>query len=244
MSERFDALWALAQMDLAVSALERSRATLPARVALAQIAETFAGLERARALLEPERAPLQGQLDALEAEVTQLAERRALLEGRLASATGGGKELEAMHAEVTHLSERTEALEEAELDVMEALEPLNARLEAIRTEGRPLLEERTRRESDLAREEAELDLQLTEARAARGALEVAVDADLLALYRRGVTRNSGDAGASLLEHGTCSGCHLSLPAAERDRLAHLDPAEVSICEQCDRVLLRPAQLSS
>ena len=244
MSERFDALWALARADMELAALERSRAILPSRVALAEIAETFQGLERVRALLEPERAPLQGQLDALEAEVAHLADRRAQIEARLAAATGGGKELEAMHAEVTHLAERTETLEEAELELMEALEPLNERLEALRTEGRPLLEERVRLEGSFVREETDLDTQLSERRVARAVLESAVEPDLLALYQRGVTRNNGDAGASLLEHGTCSGCHLSLPAAERDRLGHLDPAEVSICEQCDRILLRPAQLSS
>ncbi len=244
MSDRFDALWELARVDLEVVALERSRGILPSRVALAELADAFAGLERARALLEPERAPLQAQLDALETEVGQLAERRAQVEARLAAATGGGKELEAMHVEATHLAERTNALEEAELEVMEALEPLNVRLEALRAEGRPMLLERGRLEEALVAEEANLSARLDQLRTDRVALESAVDPDLLEHYNRGVKRNNGEAGASLLEHGTCSGCHLALPAAERDRLAHLDPAEVSLCEQCDRVLLRPSQLSS
>lgn len=243
MTERFDALWALASIDLEIITLERSRGSLPSRVALAKLTEAFEGLERARTLLEPERAPLQGQLEALEAEVAHLADRKAHIEARLRVATGAGKELEAMHAEVMHVAERTNELEEAELAVMEALEPLNARLEAIRAEGRPLLVERGHLEARLAEEQDELEQRLVQHRTTRAQRASQVDGELLALYDRAVRRNNGEAGASLLEHGTCSGCHLSLPAAERDRLAHLDPVEVSVCEQCDRILLRPAQIA-
>lgn len=244
MSQRFDALWALASLDLELVTLERSRSSLPARTALASLGERFSELERARVLLEPERAPLAAQLEALEAEVAQLSERKSQIDTRLGAATGGGKELEAMHAEATHLSARMGELEEAELELMEALEPLDVRLEAIRAEGRPLLIERTRLEGELSEQDAALDVQLAECVAARAVLEAQVDEDLLVSYNRAVKRNNGEAGASRFEHGTCSGCHLSLPAAERDRLAHLDPAEVSLCEQCDRILLRPAQLGA
>ena len=241
MSERFQSLWAFAEIDYGLITLERSRGALPARVALGVVAETFAGLERARALLEPEHAPLAAQLSTLEAEVGQLNERRAQVEARLSQATGGGKELEAMHTEARHLAERTATLEEAELELMEALEPLEQRLNALRAEGRPLLEDRTRLEAQLREEEAALDATLAERRALRSSLEAAVDADLLALYEKGVKR-SGESGAARFEHGTCSGCHLSLPAAEVDRLRHLDPEEISICEQCERILLRSVQL--
>ena len=243
MSERFVSVWALAEVDYELITLERSRGALPARVGLAQLTETFAGLERARALLEPEHAPLAAQLSSLEAEVAQLNDRRLHVEARLSQATGAGKELEAMHTEARHLAERTAALEEAELELMEALEPLEQRLNGLRAEGRPLLEERARLEAQLLEQEAALEATVAERRAARSSREVAVDADLLELYERGV-RRSGESGASRLEHGTCSGCHLSLPAATADRLRHLDPEEISICEQCERILLRPVQLEA
>ena len=77
MSAPFDELIALADLDVDLIALERSRGALPARTELAALAERFAEIERARSLLEPERAPLAASLSSLEEEVARLAERRA-----------------------------------------------------------------------------------------------------------------------------------------------------------------------
>ena len=241
MSEPFDGLAALADLDTELVALERSRSSLPARRALATLGESLAEIERARELLEPERAPLVVALEALEVEVSQLAERTAQVEARLSSATGAARELEAMHVEVGHLADRLSALEDQELELLESLEPLEQRLIELAAEAAPLLAERSSLEAALVGEEAALDEQLLEHHAARRAAAEHLEPGLLARYELAASR-VGVPGAARLEHGSCTGCHLALPAAELDRLRHLDAAELSSCEQCDRILLRPNQL--
>jgi len=238
-----DSLNEVADLDVELVALERSRGSLPARRSLGELGEHFAELERARTLLEPERAPLAASLEALEVQAGQLAERKAQVEARLASATGGGRELAQMHDEARHLAERLEALEEQELELMEALEPLEQRLEVLRHEAAPMLGERDRLLSELQVQEAELETLLEERRAARRAAAAAVEPSLLDRYEK-IAARSGSAGAARLEHQTCTGCHLALSAAENDRLRHLPPEEISTCEQCDRILIRADQLSS
>ena len=242
MALGYEKLIELADLDTDVLTMERSRGALPARVALDALREEFAGLERARQLLEPERAPLSEALSALEQEVAQLSERKSHIEARLSSATGGGKELEAMHTEARHLSERMSALEEQELELMEQLEPLEERLAALRAEGAPMVHRRDELLAQLAQEEEVLDVALSERRAQREQLVGEIDPSLLARYEK-IAQREGT-GAARLEHGTCAGCHLSLPAAELDRLRHLDIAELSTCEQCERLLFRPDQLAS
>jgi len=238
-----DALNAVADLDVELVALERSKGSLPARRALGELSERFAELERARTLLEPERAPLAASLEALEAQVAQLAGRKAQVEVRLGSATGGGRELAQMHEEARHLTERLEGLEDQELELMEALEPLEQRLEALRVEAAPMLGERDRLLAELRGEEVELEEALEQRRTARREAAAGVEPSLLDRYEKIAARGGGP-GAARLEHQTCTGCHLALSAAENDRLRHLPPEEISTCEQCDRILIRADQLSS
>ena len=242
MSTRFTTLAELADLDGELITLERSRGSLPARVELGALAEQFAEIERARQLLEPERAPLASAVAAIEEEVASLSNRKAQVETRLAQATGGGKELEAMHTEARHLDEKMRGLEDQELELMERLEPLEERLGSLRAEGAPLLARRDELAIELKIQEAELDLVLVERRAARTELASRCDEALLARYEKIASKANG-IGAARLEHGTCSGCHLALAAAELDHLRHLDVDDVSVCDQCDRILLRSDQLS-
>jgi len=238
----FDDLLELAGLDSERIALEHSRGVLPARVSLDALRDRFAEIERARQLLEPERAPLASSLAALEVEVGHLAERRAQVEGRLAAATGGGRELAAMHTEARHLVEKMGELEDQELELMEALEPLETRLGALRAEAAPMVAERDTLLAQLADQEAALVATLEAQRAARAEVAGRLEAGLLARYERIAAREG--TGAARLEHGTCGGCHLSLSSSEVDRLRHLPADELSSCDQCERFLVRPDQLSS
>jgi predicted nucleic acid-binding Zn-ribbon protein len=243
VSAPFDDLSRLADLDIALVALERSRGGLPARRALAELSERFAELERARALLEPERTPLAASLHAFEEDVAKLSERKAQVEARLDAATGAGRELEAMSGEARHLGERLRELEDQELELMEALEPLDERLAGLRAEAAPMLPERDRLLAERADEEAALDAGLAAQRLERDELAGRLEPSLFQRYEK-IAAREGGAGAARLEHGSCSGCHLAVSAAEADRLRHLPVEELSTCEQCERILIRPDQLGS
>jgi predicted nucleic acid-binding Zn-ribbon protein len=64
-----------------------------------------------------------------------------------------------------------------------------------------------------------------------------VPADLTRLYDD-LRRKLGGVGAARLVNGRCSGCHLTLPATELDRIRREPPEALIRCDQCGRVLVR------
>ena len=60
--------------------------------------------------------------------------------------------------------------------------------------------------------------------------------ELLAEYER-LRARLGGIGAARLEHGTCMGCRMKLPATELDRIKHQSPDELVHCDQCGRILV-------
>jgi len=241
MSSPFDELIALADLDIEILTLERSRASLPARVALEALAETLGELERAAELLDAERLPLARSLIELEEDVAHLATRKAQIDERLSTATGAGRDLEAMDAEARHLAERTRQLEDAELELMEALEPIEARLAARGDERQPIDVESERLVAELADEERALEEKLAARRHDRSSVSATIDGALFARYEK-LGARVGGVGAARMLHGRCGGCHLELSAGELDRLNHLPADQIATCDQCDRILVRPVQL--
>ena len=229
-------------LDAELLQLERSRLTLPARVALGENRAAAATYEAAAAGVSADLAPLAEKIRALEVDVASLAERRATVEARLASSTGASRDLVAMDAERQHLAERQSKFEDVELTLMEQTDPLEAKLVEIAALLAPLEEEARTIESTLAEEEAELDSVIAARREERAAAATGVDASLLARYDK-IGSKLGGVGAARLVDGRCGGCHLALAAAELDDLRRLAPDEVGTCDQCGRILLRPGQFA-
>lgn len=232
-----EALLELAEADEELMVLERSRRELPGRLALSALEEQARALAGRFADLEVERGPLAVRLAELEDEVRGIHERRALVEGRLASATGAGRELVAMDEERQHLAERESGLEDLELELMEQLEPLDAALAVLEAERAELAGAATAARGQLEGEEAELDGRIVERRAQRSTAAAACEPSLLDRYER-ITAKLGAPGAARLAQGRCGGCHLALAAAEVEAQRSLGPDEVGSCESCGRLLLR------
>ena len=73
--------------------------------------------------------------------------------------------------------------------------------------------------------------------AARAAVANDVPADLTKTYEQ-LRARLGGIGAARLDGNRCSGCHLTLPATELDRIRHADANALFYCEQCGRILVR------
>lgn len=243
MSTPFDTLDVLGALDDEIARLEHAAGTLPAALALSRLSEQMADLDRQRREIEERQRPLADQLRTLEEEVAHLQERRSLVTSRLASATGGGKDLVAMDAEAQHLAAATSELEDRELALMEELEPLEASLASLSDALGPLEAERAEKEAHLAVQQRANSEELLARRTERDQVAASLDQDLLGRYER-AARSSRGSGAARLIDGRCAGCHLQLPSAEIDRLRHLDDSELATCEQCGRLLLRPSQLGA
>jgi uncharacterized protein len=237
----FDELAALAGLDAGLVTLERTKATLPASLALAKLDDDVAGIDRAMALIAEERAPLDATMQTLDGEATRLAEREAQVNAKLATATGAGRDLEAMDAETRRIHEMRLSLEDQEIELLEALEPLEAREHELLREREEILAARPTLIAQLETEDAEVRHAIVENRSQRSEIAARLGEDVLARYEKIAVRADG-VGAARLEDGHCSGCHLSLPAVELDALKKAALEEMSYCEQCGRILLRPGQL--
>ncbi len=177
----------------------------------------------------------------LEDELASVEAKIAEIEKRLYSgAVNVPRELQAMQGEVESLRRRRSDLEDAVLEVMGEREPLDEevhRLDGERAEGDA---EGGRLRAAIAEAETAIDAEMAHEREARQTAADTLPAELSTLYEQLRTKLGG-IGAARLVNGRCSGCHLTLPATELDRIRKEPPDAVIRCDQCGRLLVRSGQ---
>jgi predicted nucleic acid-binding Zn-ribbon protein len=187
---------------------------------------------------ETEQSDLEREVAKAEADVEAVRQRAARDRQRMdAGQVGSAKELEALQHEVVSLARRQSDLEEIELDAMERLEQVQARVADLRTrQGALTVEladlERVRDTAFAGFDRDAAYLAGERARTADGLPE-----DLLTLYEK-LRADHGGVGAAALLHGKCQGCRLELTPTELARIRAADPDEVQRCEECRRILVR------
>jgi predicted nucleic acid-binding Zn-ribbon protein len=237
-----DALLELQDLDTAISQLEHRKAALPERQQLARVAAALRDVEARVSEVETSREALAERQRTLESEIAAAIARREGLEQRMYAARGTpARELQAMDEEIRHLRERQDQLEDDELEVMVALEPLDAQRAALEADKTALDIEGGQLRAALSEAEAAIDAELATQHAARAAAADAVPADLRTRYDE-LRARLGGTGAARLVGNRCSGCHLELPSMEVDRIRRLPPGTVVTCDQCGRILV-PASSS-
>ena len=178
------------------------------------------------------RDELAAQLRGMEGEVeghrTQMkGHERELMSGRIRSPS----DLTRMSDEVGHMKARLAEEEDAELEVMSALEAADAELtgaraelEEARAEYEAALPGIRRRLQTLESEVAELELQ-------RAGIWADVPPPLQAAYRK-ISRIPNPVVA--MSGGQCEGCRVQLTANE---LQQLRRGERFTCQNCNRILV-------
>ena len=227
------------ELDTTIDQLRHRRATLPARDELAAVEARLADLATTLAETQQRRDQVVRRQGEFEAELQALEARVRELEGKMYGGTiSASRDLQAMAGEVDSLKKRRSSLEDHILEAMDEREPIDAevqRLEDAQVEA-------TEQADDLRAviDEAEAEIGAEEQREldARAALVGQVPASLVEQYER-IRSRSGGIGAARLVGSSCSGCHLSLPAVEVDRLKRAGPDTVVLCDQCGRILVRP-----
>lgn len=230
-------LLAVQARDLAAEQLAYRRRELPERSELAALDRTGAGLRARLDELQSQRDELGAGQERLDHQVDLLSSRMAAIEARLNSgAAASFRDQEAMANETASLGRQRRALEDQELEIMEVLEPIDAELSALGAQLASDDEARAVAVSALAAAEAVLDDELAAVTAERKSLAGGLPPDLAAIYER-LRAKLGGVGAAHLVDGACSGCHLRLPARERDLIQHAPEGTVFYCEQCGRILV-------
>ncbi len=231
-------LLAVQAHDTAIDQLRHRLATLPARAELGGAEAELVSLRASAAALQERRRELAGSQAELERQVEAAGERRRQLQDRMRSGqVSAARDLTAMDEEVRHLGQHVSALEDRELELMEALEPVDAELADL--EGRIAAVEATaaRARQEVAEAEAETAAAIGDAQERRQQAAGAVPAPLLEQYER-IRARLGGVGAAPLVGDACGGCHLTLPSMEVDRIRKAPPDTVVTCDQCGRILVR------
>jgi predicted nucleic acid-binding Zn-ribbon protein len=223
--------------DTVIDQLRHRQATLPERAELASVERQLGTLAARTKEVRVTRDEFGDRQAGLEQQIEASRARRETLEKRLFSGqVVASRELQAMNEEVKHLARHITELEDREIEVMEALDPLDRELQAGDVTRTALDKDAERLRGTIATDEASLDADLTTENQARAVAASGVPADLLARYER-LRSKLGGTGAARLVNGSCGGCHLTLSSMELDRVRRAPPDAVSTCEQCGRILV-------
>jgi len=234
----FHDLLVVQEHDTTIDQLRHRRASLPELAELARVESELSVLERTMAGLSAQRDEVARRQKRLEDELASVEAKVREIDGRLYSgAITIPRELQALQADADSLRRRCSTLEDDVLDAMAEREPLDEEIGRLEAAQDGL----DRRGSSLrvARAEAEagIDAQLAREQEARQTGVAAIPPDLSRLYED-LRRKLGGVGAARLVQGRCSGCHLTLPATELDRIRREPPDELIRCDQCARILVR------
>jgi predicted nucleic acid-binding Zn-ribbon protein len=236
-AEQLETLLLVQEHDTARDRLRHRRTSLAERTEL----ETATTRRRA---LEGEAAGLRTQRDAVLADERRLDDEARTLgahaddaDARLYSGTiGSPRELQALQADVDMLRKQRSAIEDRELEAMEAREALDAQLAALEADAGRVAAEIERLSGIIGAAETEIDADLAEEDARWTALAANVPEALLTDYQRRRAQNRG-AGAARLVGTTCGACHLSIPSTEAERIRRAGGAEVAYCDNCGAILV-------
>lgn len=239
MSDALHALLEVQDLDTTGDQIRHRRETLPLRAELSSVLGQQAALT---GRLEEQRAALSAlakRQSELEQAVNDGASRIEAIEKRMYGAQGAAaRDLQAMADEVAHIRQRDSRLEDGIIEIMEEREPVEAAVADLEAQLTEVAARATQIEAALATADEELageERANADARAARAA---AVPADLLDRYAR-LRQRLGGVGVARMADGRCTGCHLTLPATELDRMRKAPPDALVTCEQCGRILVRP-----
>lgn len=236
MSE-VEALLAVQERDTTIDQLRHRRATLPERAALRELDAERTALASGRAAAVSRRDEVGERLAGLEKTIAASEKRVAEIDKRMYSGEiSASRDLQAMSAEIASIKARVSTLEDSALEAMDEREPFDAAVVELEGRDAGLAAERERLLTAIADMEAAIDAELETEQGGRVEAAATVSAELGQTYEKLRSRLDG-IGAARLEHGTCMGCRMQLPATELDRIKHLPPEALVFCEQCGRILV-------
>jgi uncharacterized protein len=225
-------------LDSAIDRLAHRRTTLPELERIASLQSRQSTLDDDIVRAETEDSDLGREQARVDADVEMVRSRMERDQKRLDTGqVGSPRELENLQSEIASLHKRQSDLEDAELEVMEQRETIEAQLTALRAEQGQVTTDLAAALTDRDAAWAEIDAETEKATAQRGELAAGLPEDLLALYER-LRASSGGVGAAALHRGRCEGCHLQLNTTDLNHLRDAPEDEVVRCEECRRILVR------
>jgi uncharacterized protein len=226
-------------LDSRIDQLAHRRRTLPQLAELERVTGEVAQVRDLLVAAETEQSDVEREVAKSEADVEAVRQRSVRDRQRMdAGQVGSAKELEALQHELGSLAKRQSDLEEVELEAMQRLEDVQARVDDLRGRSVTLANEQTDLESQRDEAFTEIDKDSGYLAGERERTAEGMPADLMALYEK-LRVDNGGVGAAALQGGRCLGCRLEQTPTELARIAAAPADEVHRCEECRRILVRP-----
>ena len=238
--DRFDfgTLLTLQGLDTSLQQIHHRLRHLPLDTEIAALDERAAGLVASISGPKSEAAGLDAQQSELE---TKLHEVDTKIDAAAKSLYGGTvtatRELQALEADIASLKKHRNDLEDAELEILLAREPLDESIAKVNESIAAKVVERATLVEQASAEREALTSEAIDLAAKRASLAASVPESVLSVYDKVRPSNNG-IGAARLEHGTCMGCRMKLSAVEIDRIKSLPTDALACCEECGAVLVR------
>lgn len=223
--------------DTRADQLAHRRSHLPEQAAVDAANAALTNWEREVARRRQRLAELTAEIEAAETRAHEIDQHRERLERQLKTVIAI-REAEALQHELTTLAEERSALDDVELEALEAQSVLDDELQALAGDEAGLRAALAEAEAARDAVAAEITAQLDELAAGRDALRSAVAADLLTRYDAMRPQFGGIAAAHLEHGGRCTGCNIDLTAGERDSVrAAAAGTGITECPNCGRLLV-------
>ena len=238
MSE-FSTLLEIQRHDTAIAQLHHRRLHLPERGEVIEVDKRIAAVKVESAPVRVEAAAIEAKQALLEKELHAVEHKLADVERKLFDGSvSAPRELQALEADRKSLHSRRNELEDADIEQLMALEPVEALVKTADGELAQLADRRTALLAAIEAAEHLVDTDAASHVSTRQELVGAVSPTLVSLYDAQRKHSNSGIGVALLEHGSCTACHLKLPPVELERIRKEPEHAVVRCEQCAAILVR------
>lgn len=224
-------------LDTRAQQIAHQRATHPARAAVTEAAAAATELGERLVVARTAVGDARRELTKAETDVEQVRARAQRDQRRVDSGAVTVKDVQAISSELEALAKRQSVLEDAELEVMERVEGLEAELAEVTAAHDAAAARRAAAEAELSAALGELDAEAGRVAAERAQRVAGLDAALVTLYEK-VRERSGGLGVARLRGHRCEGCRLEMNPSEVAQITAAPPEEVVRCEECGRILVR------
>jgi predicted nucleic acid-binding Zn-ribbon protein len=232
-----ETLLTLQEHDSALERLLHRHQTLPERDALQTAEGAAATLDGRLASTRSERDKIAREEQQLDDEASSLSAKAVEVEARMYSGeVSSPKELQAMQSDVEQLRRHQRSVENRELELMEAREPLDAGLADLEQQRANVTADVERLTSALGEAEAAIIAEMQAERSTRDQIASGIDEVLVKEYDRCRALAKGP-GVARLVGTTCQGCHLSIPAIEAEQIKRSGGQPLAHCDNCGAILV-------
>ncbi len=226
-----EGLLVLQERDSRVSSIQHELQNIPRQLAaveqeLAARTAEFENLRGRTRQIEADRKKLDLDVQSKESAIARYKTQQ--------QQTRKNEEFSALNHEIEHAQKEISALEDAELELMEAYDKGLATVASAQKDLAQAQEKAAQKKADLEKRHAKVSADLAGAIAQQAEAEKAVPEDALARYRR-ILKSKKDVAIVPIHGGACGGCHMKL-TSQTILTARGSEDALTACENCGRLV--------